>query len=162
MTTARRPAGRLRRRGFSLIELIVVVAVLGILAAMAAPSMSRLVAAQRVRTSAANLHLTLMRARSEALKRNAPVTLSAVNGDWSGGWNVTATVSGAPWVIDTVQAQGAVRVTASPSLTSVVFGYDGRTAQGVQFVVTSLTAPATRCVSIDPTGRPYTREAAPC
>lgn len=160
VTSPLHPAAR--GRGFSLIELVVVVAVLGVLASLAAPSMSRLVATQRVRTSAANLHLTLLRARSEALKRNAPVTLSAVNGDWSGGWNVTATVSGAPRVLEAVQAQGAVAVTATPALTSVVFGYDGRTAQGVQFVVTSLTADATRCVSIDPTGRPYTREAAPC
>ncbi|MFD0667697.1 MULTISPECIES: GspH/FimT family pseudopilin [unclassified Ramlibacter] len=161
-----RPAPAHRAPGFTLIELLVVVSLVAILAALAAPGMRSLVASQRVRTTASDLHLALVKTRSEALKRNAPVTLRPANaGDWASGWQIVATVDGTLRVVDVTPVRGSVQVQSTPAIASVVFGYDGRTsaaAGGVQFSVSDAGTSQARCVSIDPAGRPYTREGATC
>ena len=93
-----RPAHRARAAsrapGFTLVELLTAMAVMAILAALATPSMARLVDSTRL-TSYSNGFLAAMyQARSEAIKRNGPVALCksangrgcAVNGGWEQGW----------------------------------------------------------------------------
>ena len=72
--------------GFTLIELMVVMSILAVLASLAAPSMSKLIATQRLRSAAGDMHLALVKARSEAVKRNKDVTISAQGGSWAAGW----------------------------------------------------------------------------
>jgi len=57
----------MRREGFTLVELIVVLAILAGLAAMVAPSFSRTVASARVRTAASDVRSTFARARALAV-----------------------------------------------------------------------------------------------
>ena len=71
------------RRGITLVEMLVVVAVLGIILAMAAPSMADLMARRRVEMVAAELATNLAYARSEAGMRPNPV-LVYFGGDASG------------------------------------------------------------------------------
>lgn len=61
--------------GFSLIELMVAVAVLGILLAIGVPSMERFLTSRAVLAQAEGLASALRQARSEALKLNAQVTV---------------------------------------------------------------------------------------
>ena len=68
------------QRGFTLIEMIVVVSILAILASQALPSFAKLIADREVRSTADQLRDSIVRVRQEALKRNAPVTLTVKGG----------------------------------------------------------------------------------
>lgn len=68
-------------RGFTLIELMVTIAVIAILTMIAAPSMSNLIAKQQLNKSTRELAATLAQARSQAalLRRNVTVNLDSTN-----------------------------------------------------------------------------------
>lgn len=72
-------------RGFSLIELMVAVAILAILLALAVPSFQDMIQRNRVRTAAADLTDSLNLARSEAIKRGSSTRL-CIDGD--NAWEV--------------------------------------------------------------------------
>lgn len=84
--------------GFTLIELMVAIAILAIVIAIAAPSFNRTVQSNRAAVMSNELVGALQTARSEALKRRTNVTLcrrnvagtTCENGtDWSAGWLLT-------------------------------------------------------------------------
>jgi len=75
-----------RQSGFTLIELMVAVAVAGVVVAYALPTMPDVVLNQRVRTSASDFHTALLLARSEAIKRGSSVDID-INTD---GWEVVS------------------------------------------------------------------------
>lgn len=62
-----------RQRGVSLIELMVGIAILGILAALATPSYTAWIQNTKIRTAAESIQNGLQIARAEAVKRNTPV-----------------------------------------------------------------------------------------
>jgi len=62
-------------RGFTLVELMVVLAVLSITLVLAIPGMQRLSQSMQVRTEARRLLSAINLTRSEAIKRNVPVSL---------------------------------------------------------------------------------------
>lgn len=80
--------------GFSVLELIVTLAIVSVLAVFTLPNMSRLMQSNRMTTAKNALIGTLHRARAEAAStsRNAVLCPSAnghrclTTGDWSGGW----------------------------------------------------------------------------
>ncbi|HEX4870842.1 MAG TPA: GspH/FimT family pseudopilin [Nevskiaceae bacterium] len=64
-----------RPRGFTLVELMVALAVLGIVAALATPSFLTLIANNRLKSAAEQIRSDIALARSEAVKRNQVITL---------------------------------------------------------------------------------------
>lgn len=84
----RRHARNLRprlRRGFSLIELMVVVAVAVLIISLAAPSFSEYIVTQRVRSVHAQLVTDIQYARSEAASRGQVVAIQFEHSPGSGG-----------------------------------------------------------------------------
>lgn len=80
------------QRGFTIIETLVVVAIIAILAALAAPSFQGMLENNRAQAAASALQASLNLARSEAVRRgsNASVTVAAngTAGQWENGWTV--------------------------------------------------------------------------
>lgn len=85
-----------RQAGVTLVELMIVVVIAAIMAAVAAPSFSSFIQNTRLTSTMAQLTGDLNRARSEAIKRNSRILVCAhaVNGtacantSWNNGWLV--------------------------------------------------------------------------
>ena len=87
---------RFRRRlhsaaGFSLVEMTVVLAVAGVLLALAAPDLGALIRHQQLKSASGDLFAALGMARSQALARGRVVKLlprDPGGADWRRGWRV--------------------------------------------------------------------------
>jgi len=71
--------------GFTLTELMITVAIIGILASIAVPSFQDMIERNRLKEAVESLKSDLMFARTEAIKRSANVTISRKTGD-DGAW----------------------------------------------------------------------------
>ena len=77
--------------GFTAIELMVVVSIVAILAALAGPSFTLLIENWRVRESAEQLQSTLHYARSEAIKRGGRVVIQKIPNNTNGCTTASST-----------------------------------------------------------------------
>lgn len=159
-----------RSKGFTLVELMIAIAILGIIASMAMPAMSKFIIQQRVSSQANEMMLSLAFARSEAIKRNASVavipTTNASTG-WSDGWCVGPTAIDScthAEVLRTFTAASGVSITSNylaSGATRLSFLRDGTactTCADVPISITSAKLEAAgdlaRCISINRQGRP--------
>ena len=146
-----------RLRGFTLPELLIVVAVLGTLLALGIPAFAEFTRNQRVKTTSFDLFSTLVHARSEAITRNATVTVAPVSSAWTNGWTVTDAGG------TVIRTMGAVTNMSITGPTNVQFRGSGRltVATPPTFQLSSTgTTITTRCITIDPSGRPTTKAVA--
>lgn len=74
--------------GFTIVELMITILVLAVLVSLGAPNLQQMIINNRLTTEVNSLVAGLQYARSEALRRNAVVTIGATGTDWSGGWSV--------------------------------------------------------------------------
>lgn len=114
-----------RYRAFTIIELMLTLAVAAILATVAAPSFWNVIQNSRATTQANELVTAINFARSEAVKRGLTVSLCSSSdqatcddsNDWSVGWIVFRDTGGANPVVDEV-----LRVWDAPDGTPVLTG----------------------------------------
>jgi type IV fimbrial biogenesis protein FimT len=145
-----------RQGGFTLAELMVAVGILAILTAVATPSMRDIIDVQRARSGSSDLFTSLMRARSEAVKRNAEVTVTPTDsGNWALGWRMPNPSASS----QNIEAHGAIPSISITGPGSVVYQANGRLKGTTEphFEI-STARNEKRCLLIDLTGRPYTKK----
>lgn len=134
-STAARGGASRRACGFTIIELMITVAVASILLAIAVPSFNQMIVSGRLTTQANEMVGAMSMARSEAIRRNASVTLCRADSDTTTNC-VTATGNWQNWIIrtngGTVVRRGPVNtfngtlvMTSTLVTDQVVFGPDG-------------------------------------
>jgi type IV fimbrial biogenesis protein FimT len=141
--------------GFTLVELIVVIAILAILAGIVMPSFQNTIRNQRVKNASFELFASLILARSEAIKRNGDVTITPVSGSWESGWQITSSDG---TVLKNHSALASVVFSGAPS--TLTYKRTGRlsaaTSPAIQLDADQADSEYARCIVIDLSGLPRT------
>lgn len=146
------PDGR-RAQGFTLVELLTVIAVMAVVTTLAAPGMRSFGLSQKAKTVSHDLVSDLLVARSEALKRNREVTVEPLEGGWNEGWAVS--VEELRLVTRQVEA-GSLAFEGPPPL--IRFNVWGRIAAPAATLRMTLgpadphSDASRRCIDVDPSG----------
>jgi len=158
--TVMRHEGIRSQKGYTLVELLVVVAVIGIMAFIAVPWMLSYIPGATVNYAAREVQGSLNRAKLLAVSTRQLICVKPAAGGYQFWTGVTATCGGgAPLTGQPVtgsNAQGTFTLANSISVTLVttnpVFNQFGMATQGGQFRVTG-TSNLQQTVSVQPSGR---------
>lgn len=143
-------------QGFNLVEMVVVISIIALLASVAIPSFTGMITRMKAQNAASDLHVALIKTRSEALKRNANVTLAIDSG--GKGWKIyPSAVPGT--LLENYTANGNVTITGAGS---VEYNSSGRIAGVVSFGIKAVmgSESAERCVSTSLSGLPKVKKSA--
>ncbi len=155
------------KRGFTLIELMVTLAVLGILLTVAVPNFQTFVMNGRMASQTNDLITALNLARSEAVRRAANVTVCASSngtsctGGWAAGW-IVLDAAGTPIRVQQALGGGSTLTGGADVASAITFTASGRTTIPATATVATTTltlcppSPATvqgRAIQIERTGR---------
>jgi len=154
--------------GFTMIELLTVVAIVAIMAAIGIPSMMDMIRSAQLRSSTSQLYDAIILARSEAVKRNLEVDVqpgtACVNpasnnsAAWTGGWFVQVAPCGE--LLQQFPATQNMTITATPATGGISYLPTGRitTTSANSFTFHSTKATITdRCIVISASGQPSIR-----
>ncbi|MGE7139718.1 GspH/FimT family pseudopilin [Luteibacter sp. NPDC031894] len=161
---------RLRLRGFTLAEVLVVLAVSALVGSLALPALSDAIARHRLRAAADDLLETLQNARSMAVWRDRGTIVCASSdgrtctwsADWSGGW-IGRARSGATVFTSSAALDGKLAALHRSGRHGVDFTRNGTSPGTNQTVVLCVRGRPSTAVSIviGNAGRPHRQPAAP-
>lgn len=132
--------------GFTLIEMMVAIAVLAIMVAIALPSFSQLLATNRLTGQANELTASLQLARSEAIRRNARVALcpssdGATCASGAAGWS--------KWIVQVISSKEVLRLNdVNPSLVVLGSPLVSGSSNGVVFRADGLARDTTNALLV--------------
>ncbi len=164
-------ANRRRADGFTLLEVMVVIAIMGILMAVGVPGIKTLLNVQKMKSATFDLVTTAMLARSEAIKwsgaSGSSISIVAPSNNFSNGWcivftSATACSTSAPddGVMQIIKPTANMTYVYQGTAAPIVFTRTGRLAGGVPVTlrVTDIDNYATpRCVTFDINGNARVR-----
>ena len=104
-------------RGFTLVEVMIALGILGILIMMGLPSLVTWIQNTQIRTAAEGMHAGLMLARAEALRRNTVVRFQVVD-TLTSGCGLSA--GGTNWVVSLADTTGACDVDPSDTVAPLI------------------------------------------
>jgi type IV fimbrial biogenesis protein FimT len=133
-----------KSRGFTLMELLVVIAVSGILLAVAVPAFSTFVLSERQNSEVSSLAFSLDFARAEAIKQDNSAGIevcassngsTCTGGTWSQGWIVIPSGGGTPLLVIPALTSGntLTAVTGTTAATSTTFTPNGLPSVNITF-----------------------------
>ncbi len=81
------------QNGFTLVELLVTVVIMGILMSISAPSFQAIILGARLTSTSNAMVSALQLARSESIKQHITVIVEPLSGAWKNGWQVFVDVN---------------------------------------------------------------------
>ncbi len=145
-----------KSRGFSLIELMIAVVMIGIVLAFAVPSYREWIENSKVRNAAESILNGIQKARAEAVLKNARVQFSLVGGNSAWTVGCVAATANCPATIEQrdMGDGSAATVTVNPAGGNVIFSNLGLRVSGftqVDVDTTALSAADSRDLTIQVT-----------
>ena len=162
--------------GMTMTEALIVLAVVGALAALALPSMTVFLENGQLSADTNDLFASLLLARSEAVTRNSRVTLCKIDpadltdcdstSDWQAGWlayvddDSDGVLDAGEDIVDTYTGMGATSVVTSAAFTNAISYFPSGTANSNGSFIVCVNSSIASEIFINATGRPRVADSA--